>query len=91
MASTDAANISKYLSLILNEFPTKIRLEKIVSYCDLNDRYGSPIIREFTIAKSGEEPDIKFKCSPTSLRYIYESYHQLCNQVCSSFLDLLSI
>ena len=64
---------NKYLSLILNEFPTKIRLEKIISYCDLNDRYGSPIIREFTIAKSGEESDIKFKCSPTSLRYIYHA------------------
>ena len=64
---------NEYLSLILNDFASKIQPEKIVSYCELNDRHGSPITHEFTIAKNSEEPDFKFKCSPTSLRYIYHA------------------
>lgn len=51
----------EYLTLIMEEL--KIDKETIKTFCSLNDSIGKPTLYEYN----------DFKCSPTSLRYIYHA------------------
>lgn len=57
---------TKYLELILNEFPD-ILSEHIIDFVKINDRIGFPKKYTYNIN------NILLECSPSSLRYIYHS------------------
>lgn len=53
----------QYLQLLRNEF--HMTNEKIVSFCDMNDSFGSPI--RYSVG------NLEKQVSPTSLRYLYHA------------------
>ena len=60
----------KYFDLILEEiYTTKIGVQDIIDFCNLNDSIGKPNLIVYYI------PDYPYnlKCSPTSLRYFYHA------------------
>ncbi|NCA20559.1 MAG: hypothetical protein EBS86_05425 [Crocinitomicaceae bacterium] len=57
----------EYLRLVENEY-SNIEFSNVLEFLKMNDTYGSPVLFEYT-NKNG----ITFKCSSTSLRYVYQS------------------
>ena len=58
---------AEYLTLIETEY-SRISMDSVIEYVEKNDRYGGP--RTYTYCtRTGRE----FRCSPTSLRYVYHA------------------
>ena len=57
---------SLYLELILKEFK-EIKIENIIEFVNINDKFGNPNIYNFNIM------GYSLECSPTSLRYVYHA------------------